>query len=332
MNETASDLAEIPLRGKVKDPFCCIGNEVFDVFLPIMGTDCFALYAYFARKVFHDPRLKHSVRDLADATELGVTTVSRSLEILEHLRLVKLIRFGGSKDSECQLLDSRVLADRLGAKYHPRTLSFSLPPKVNQRLEAEVSALRERQQGKPSPNVLNCAPRNCGNLILSVSQRDASVSLAIRQRSIRETQTGGHLIQEERRREEVPTPTPSHDCEAKKPKDTSEENEPDSLLSWSQIKFTGVMKDMGSHLLDTSKPSVPHLANGFADWQEFGLNSLAVEAAAWRGALLELALSAFDLAAARRGLEKYNRTWNASLRKWFECEVRVELQQAQGKW
>ena len=96
MNEAASDCAEIPLRGEVKAPFCCIGNEVFDVFLPIMGADCFALYSSFARRVFSNPKLRHTVRDLADATGIGVSTVSRSLEILEHLRLVKLIRFGGS--------------------------------------------------------------------------------------------------------------------------------------------------------------------------------------------------------------------------------------------
>jgi hypothetical protein len=331
MNETALKDAEIPPQGEVKAPFFLIGNEVFDVFLPIMGADCFTLYAHFERSVYRDPKLKHSIRDLAEVTGLGATTILRSLEILEHLRLVKLTRFGGSRDSECQLLNSWFVAERLGAKYDCRTLSYSLPSEVAQSLNAEVEALREKQQGKPLQRLVGSAHPECGNPPLRVSQRNASDSPAIRQRRTRETQTGSHLIRKEERNKEVPTPTPSHRCEAEKSKDSPDEDGPDPLLKWAQIKFTGVMKDMGNHLLDTSKNPAPHLANGFADWQDFGLDSLAVEAATWRGEVLVLTLSASDVAAARRGLEKYLRTWNASLRKWYKCQVHVELQQSQRK-
>lgn len=92
--------------------------------LPIVGTECFTVYASFARKVFSNPKLRHTVRDLADATGIGFSTVSRSLKILERLRLVNLTRFGGSKDSQCQLLDSRVLANRLSAICDPATLAY----------------------------------------------------------------------------------------------------------------------------------------------------------------------------------------------------------------
>ena len=77
MNETASDDAAIPPRGEPTPPFCWVANEVLDVFLPIMGADCFALYASFARRVFSNPKLRHTVRDLADATGEGISTVSR---------------------------------------------------------------------------------------------------------------------------------------------------------------------------------------------------------------------------------------------------------------
>jgi hypothetical protein len=150
MNEAVSDNVEIQPRDGVKPPFCCLGNDIFDVFLPSMGANCFTILAYFERRVFSDPQLKHSVREVADTTELGVTTVLRSLEILQHLGLIKLKRFRGSKHSECQLLDSREAAERLGAEYHRKTLSFSLPPKIAQRLTLEVKALRHRQQGKRS--------------------------------------------------------------------------------------------------------------------------------------------------------------------------------------
>lgn len=47
MSEAASDRAEIPPRGELTRPFFWLGNEVFDVFVPIMGADCFVIYAYF---------------------------------------------------------------------------------------------------------------------------------------------------------------------------------------------------------------------------------------------------------------------------------------------
>jgi hypothetical protein len=331
MNEAASDYAEIPPRGEPTPPFCWVGNEVFDVWLPIMGADCLTLYALFARRVYFDPKLKHTVRELAEATEIGITTVSRCLKILEYLRLVKLTRFGGSKDSECELKDSWFAANRLGVTYDSGTHSYSLPPQVAQRLISEVKAIREKQQGKMPQSTPRGAPRTCGKPPLRVSQRNASVSPAIRQRAARETQTGTHLIREEGRTEEVLSPTPSHDGEAQKAKDSPDEDEPDPLLRWARIKFTGVMKDMGNHLLDSSRPPVPHLANGFAEWERFGFDSLAVEAAAWRGEVLVLVLSASDPAAARRGLDKYRKKWEASLHKWYKCEVNVELQQAMWK-
>ena len=325
MKEGFSDVPKVPLKDKRKTAFCCIGNEIFDVFLPIMGADCFAVYGYFRRIEFTNRKLIHTIRGITESTEIGSTTVSRSLEILEHLGLIKLFRFGGSRDSECQLVDSTGLAFRLGAKYHRQTLSFSLPPTVAERLKAEVAAIRERQQGKSSPEAPRGTPHACGNLPFRVSQRNASVSPAIRKRSARETQTEFHLLLEERRIEEAPSPTPSHNDEAQKAKDSPDEDEPESLLLWARNPFTGVMNDMRDHLLDTKKPPAPHLTNGADDWKEFELGSLAVEAAAWCGEVLTLALSASDSAEAQRGLGKYHRKWDASLRKWYGCEVRVEL-------
>lgn len=89
------------------------------------------------------------------------------------------------------------------------------------------------------------------------------------------------------------------------------------------------MKDMGNHLLDTSRPSAPHLANDYSDWHEFGFDSLAIEAAARSRNVLELVLSASDPAATQRGLHKYRRTWEASLRTRYGCEVKITLVKAQ---
>lgn len=287
-------------------------------------------YSYFKRIEFTNPRLTHSIRGIAEATGIGDATVSRSLEILEHLGLIKLTRFPGSRGSECKLLESRAVAIGMGAQYHRRTVSFSLPPQVAHRLKAEIKALREKQQGKTSPKTLAGASHVCGNRAFGVSQRNAGVSPEKRQRTARETQMGTHLIQEERRSEETPSPTPAHSIGAQKSSDSAETNKaspdedgPDGLLKWAVAQFTGVMNDLGDHLFDTSRPPAPHLANGAADWEEFGFHSLAVKAAAWHGGALELTFSASEPETARRGLEKYHRTFDASLRTWYGCEVKM---------
>jgi DNA-binding transcriptional ArsR family regulator len=332
MSGASTDNAGIPPRREVKAPFFQIGKEVLDVFLPIMGADCLTIYAHFASEVFFDPSLKHNVRDLASTTSLSRSTVSRSLEILEHLRLVKVIRFGGSRDSECRLLDSWVVASCLGAQYDSNTHSYSIPRQTVQRLEAEVKAIRDRQQGKWCKSNFHDSSNACGNHPISVSQRNAVVSPERRQRTTRGTRARSHLIREERTIGNIPTPTPSHDDgEAQKDKSSSDEDELDPLLRWAQIKFTGVMNDLGDHLLDTSRPPTPHLVNGAADWKEFGYNSLAVEATVRQGEVLVLRLSASDPAAARRGLERYRKTWEAALRKWYEGEVDVNVQETSVK-
>lgn len=331
MKESSENFGENQ-RGKVKAPFFCIGNEVFDVFLPIMGIESLAIYAWFRRMEFSNPSLAHTLRVISKDTGIGVTTVSRSLEILEHLGLVKLTRFGGSKGSECQLPDSKEVANKQGAKYNPKTLSYSLPPQVAQRLKAEVKALRERQQGRTPQTAVSYPQHGCGNRPAPVSQRDASISPEIRQRSTRETQTGAYLLQEEGRNEDVPSPTPSRSGNADSAKTLPNKDGPDELLKQAVNKFTGVMKDMRDHLLGSNRPQAPHLANGFDDWQEYGFSSMAVEAVARRGEDLELMLSADNPAAALCGVEKYRQEWNESLRKWFAVAVQVDFQQSPPIW
>lgn len=318
--------AEIAPRGKPKPPFFCLGNELCDVFLPIIGAECFAVYAYFVRREFTDPKLKHSIREVAAATKLSPATVSRSLEILEHLALLQLTRFRGSKESECKLRDSREVALSLGAEYHKKTLSFALPPDVAQRLTSELKALHEKQQGKAARR----APGGCGNPIRDVSQRNASVSLVTHQRSASETQDAPYLLIIERTIKEDLSPTPFLTWKTEKAKGLpGDGNAPQQEdLTWARAKFDGVMKDIRSHL-DTSRPVNANLTNGYTDWQQFSLGSLAVARTSWSGEMLCLVLSASDPAAAQRGLGKYSRKWEESVRKWYGCEVQVELIQAE---
>jgi hypothetical protein len=151
-----------------------------------------------------------------------------------------------------------------------------------------------------------------------------------RQRSARDTQTGAHLL-EERRIENVVSRSPFYSQTAQNPKDFSDEDETRVPSKWSADRFNGVMDDMRDHLFETNRPPNPHLANGYADWERFGFGKLAVVAAKRRGDGLVLELSASDPVVTQRGLEKYRCIWNASLLKWFGCEVRLEWQQTPRK-
>jgi len=50
------------------------------------------------------------------------------------------------------------------------------------------------------------------------------------------------------------------------------------------------------------------------------------------GAVLALTISAPDRAERGLGIEKYRRTWEPSINKWYEGEARVELVQESEKW
>ena len=315
MSEPPSNDAEIPARGKkLPHPFLPIGNEVFDLFLPIMGADCFVVYAYFVRRHYSDPTLRHDIRSVADSCGLSPTTALRACEVLEHFSLVKLRRFGGSRQSECELPDSWDVATRLGAEYDSQSKSYLFPAQVSKRLYTEVREIRERQQGQKKGSK---APKIvCGNLPLRVSRRSTGVSPEKRQRAIRETQAGTHLIQKEERSERTPTPTPTprNSSATQTEKADPEKDDPSGLLPWARMKFTGVIDDMRNHLLDTSKPPHPRLRNGYQDWEEFGFAHMAIEAAEFRGAVLMLVITAPNPAAANRGLAKYHRAWAESVR------------------
>lgn len=313
-----------------KSPFFQIGNEVADVFLPIIGTDCFAVYSYLVRCQFKNPELEHSIAEVKERTGIGISTVSRSLEIMASVGLIQLIRRGGSQKSKCKLCDTEKAAEDLGAVYDKSTLSWSLPREASQQIQAKIEAIRQRQQAKGASK---CSTA-CGNPPVCVSRGNAGISPEKRQSAARETQTGTHLLREERRIEEspTPTPTPTESSAAPEDKDSPDEDEPDGLLKWAVAQFTGPMNDLGDHLFDTSRPPAPHLANGAADWTEFGFDSLAVDEAARRGGLLVLTLGADDPAAAQLGLEKYRERWEASFRQWYGCEVEWEIQEMKRTW
>lgn len=321
---------DIPLRTNPPKGFTWQGNELFDVFQPFIGANAVLVYVALTRKAYPGKSFSYSTREMANASKRSPTTVFRSLAVLEYVGMARLKRGRGSKRSECELTDLRELAQRLGAAQTQSGACKPLPEETVNQIGTEIKALLRNLSGKPDapPQMLVRVPiptsNGGGSLFLPVSQRNAGASLAKRQRYAEEIPAGSHLLQQNTTPQKVPSPTPSHNGgEAQKDKDSPDEDEPDAALRAAQVIFTGVMKDMGNHLLDTNRPPNPRLKNGGQEWQDFAFGSLAVRAARWRGEVLELVLSASDPAAARRGLEKYHRTFNASVRAWYGCEVEM---------
>jgi len=330
MSKPVSTDGEFPLRGKkLPHPFLSIGNELFDLYVPIMGADCFAVYAYFARRRHSNPTLRHDIRTIAQSCDMSASTVSRALEVLENLQMVKLTRFGGSRDSECLLFDSWTVATRLGATFDSNSQSYRFPGQVSEQLKADVSAIRKRQQGKANQKSRKAGESACGNLRLSASRRNTSVSPVRRQRPTRETQTGTHLVRKEERTKDspLPTSTPNGKGGTECAKDSPKENEPDRLLKSATAKFIAAINELEDYLFDTSRPPIPHLKNGALEAKDFGFASLAVESVRSSGETLTLTLSANNAEAVQSGFKKYRKRWDLCIKKWFECDVQFEIQQ-----
>jgi hypothetical protein len=316
----------IRMRGKPSGKFCWQDNETYDVFQPIIGPYGIALYTNLSRNAY-DEKVKYTLRGLAKATSQSKSTVDRNLKVIEHVGMVRLTTNGGNRESLCELLN---LKDRVQSWGTPieqarmihqlveevKTLRRHLAGKIESMPESQLASLQGRAQGVG------------GKLFLSHSQRDASVSLDARQRPAGETRKGSHLLLQDTTPQNVSPPTPSHSEESLKGKGSSNDDKTEDLVIWARTKFTGVIDDLRGNLFETNRPQSSHLANGGADWQQFGFGSLAVEAVIERAGGIVLTISANNPAAAQAGIDKYSRRLNASLRKWYECEVEVIFQLA----
>jgi len=340
MSEAPPDDTEIPLRGSPLKGWRWQDNELSVLFEPIIGRDASAIYCHLTGKVFGN-KVTYTLRGLAAETRRSRTTIWRAMTVLKHIGLVRISFGGGNQASECSLVDLKKLAARLGALYDRRRASYVLAPSRIEEEAAKVAALLTTMQKKPKPawkpealGRVDSDHPGCVNLFLLDFKRDAGVS---RKRDASgfagETKTGSHLLRQNTRLQNIPSPNPpTHVDNGQKTKDSPDEDQSRVLLKWAQDRFNGVIDDMRAHLLDTSRPPSQRFANGFAEWEKFGFGSLAVERAARRGEGLALVLSASDPAAAREGLKKYHRTWEPSLRTWYGRKVEWEIQETKQTW
>ena len=88
---------------------------------------------------------------------------------------------------------------------------------------------------------------------------------------------------------------------------------------------------MKDHLVNPSRPQLPHLQDGYEDWQRFGFESLGLVAVRETADAVRLVLCGLDPERAEAGLAKYRATWDAAVRHWFPCKVEIEWEPISGR-
>jgi hypothetical protein len=336
MTESGSQGLSISVRGRPTENFCWQQNELYDLMQKIVGPTAFAVYANLTRRAYGcNGWLKCSLRSIAGDMGVSHATVGRELEVLKYLNLIRLRAAGGNRQTEWELMDLKQLAKLWGATYNKQKASFELSWQTTDRLRAEVELLRKELQGKikkmpPPPTPENLSFQSTVNTRAYVpvgdSRRDANVSPERHERHARETQTCSQQIKENRRQENNLSPTPFHVVELRKSKDVPDERKNEMSLKRARDLFCGVMDDLKDHLVDSCRPQLSHLGDGYEDWVRFGFENLGVVDVSESAGSVRLVLCASDKSAAEVGLEKYRTTLESRVRYWFGREVRLYWQ------
>jgi replication initiation and membrane attachment protein DnaB len=124
MNEASSSRLNEPEQNNDTLPFFKALKVISDIFQPNIPTECYGVYSILARRDNLTSNPNNSIRALATAANVSTATVSRSLDMLIHLALVKRVRCGGSQPDRYELLNAWEAAEKWGAVYVRKSVWF----------------------------------------------------------------------------------------------------------------------------------------------------------------------------------------------------------------
>ena len=162
------------LRNERKPCHFWVDNEVADCYQPIVGADAIWVYCRIARNAHGawivSPKVRGgdtriSLREMAEWCGKSVDTVSRCLQVLEHVGLLQAVR-GAKAKGRYALADVKDLVTREGGLYDRETGSFQLPAKRTVELKLQVRELRAK------------LARKSGSRLAIVGRDEASSSVA----------------------------------------------------------------------------------------------------------------------------------------------------------
>lgn len=136
--------------------FFWLDNEVIDIFLPQIGSTPFAVYAYLCRFVSNDSQICWpAISTMAERLQLSKSTVWRSLEILESVKLVEVHR--GKRGGRGPTKESnryRLLAVSSSASGTSKEVSSSATSSISSSATVpELDLLNKTQEQLSSPSV-----------------------------------------------------------------------------------------------------------------------------------------------------------------------------------
>jgi hypothetical protein len=188
------------LRNERKPCHFWVDNEVADCYQPIVGADAIWVYCRIARNAHGawivSPKVRAgdtrvSLREMAEWCGKSVDTVSRCLQVLEHVGLLRAVR-GAKAKGRYALADVKDLVMSEGGLYDREMGSFQLPAERVAELKRQVCELRlklARKNGvqlavvggrkEAAASVAQSDRLDCGLFAAPVAQSDSSVALDV---------------------------------------------------------------------------------------------------------------------------------------------------------
>ncbi|HVJ09292.1 MAG TPA: hypothetical protein VM554_13000 [Acidisarcina sp.] len=175
-------------------------NELYDVYLPIIGRDATLVWSTMTR-VSYGAEVDASLRELAELACMSKDSVSRALQVLLHLGMVRTRGRGPRACGRYLLADLKLLTIDLGGVFVRQRAAYALPEDVSGRLREQVATLLRSAQRKRSKTA-------------SVAQSDSAAdarsdrSVALSGASVA---PAGHALDNKTQNNKttIPTPTPS---------------------------------------------------------------------------------------------------------------------------
>jgi hypothetical protein len=175
-------------------------NELYDVFLPIIGPYAAMVWNTMTR-LSYGADVEATLRELAARTVISKDTVARSIAVLGAVGMIEILG-----DSRYRLIDLKVLVVDLGGVFLRQKASYELPVAQSDRLRVEVRRVLAQAQRKPVAQSDKAADVQ---EIVPVSPERQACPARATNLSCQSDKAGRVIDIQDTRNQENPSPTPS---------------------------------------------------------------------------------------------------------------------------
>ncbi len=134
---------EVRLRNIKNGGYCWQQNELFEIFLPLIGPVSLTVYCCMTQ-MRQDCPLAVNSRKMAETIGASKDTVLRSLAVLEHLGMIVANGKAAHGVAIYQLVDLKALVNKLGTTWDGQARCHRLDETVRNRLIGEIHEVKGR--------------------------------------------------------------------------------------------------------------------------------------------------------------------------------------------